>query len=409
MYIKSLELKNIGPFDSGKLEFAYDPSDPGGHPVTIITGVNGAGKSIVIDAIRAALSGQQLERNIVADEDDFFIKMNVELNGESLRLSTSEFGGNHIKEADYFGIARYFQRAYKKSDDIQPWIVDYWSSRMPSDSFSVSSIGNIVHEEVLHNVLLGKKSNVELTKFLCHIDYLRSSDVPAEKELGEFIYNAVKQTINSCLDNGSFKYIRRTDLQPIIEQNGHEITLEKLSSGNIFLIEHLVLLICKMYSLSVLLRIPTAEILKSRGLLLIDEIETHLHPRWQKSVLPIIRSLFPNLQIILTTHSPFVLSSLPGVRIYTCKPRPGHSEIVDETDVYSNLPVDEILLSDVFNVSPFNNDITKLMEERKAAIKAGKNDEVEDIESKLTDINPEYFSYMSDIDKELDRLTDSIK
>lgn len=402
MYIKTLELKNIGPFDSGRLEFACDTNTPEEHPVTIITGVNGAGKSIVIDAIRAALSGQAIERNIVADESDFFIKMDV-CDGQKLKhLITNRFRGNRIKAADN-NISARFILEYQKDDLIQPWIVDYWSSRMPVDSFTIKNIGSIDHHALLTNVMLGKKSNVDLTNFLCHIDYLRSSDVTTEKELGEFVYETVKQTINSCIDNGEFKYIRRTDLQPIIEQNGHEITLEKLSSGNIFLIEHLVLLICKLYSLSILRNLPPEEMLKSPGLLLIDEIETHLHPKWQKSILQIIRSLFPNLQIILTTHSPFILSSLPGVRIYTCKPETGHSRIVDETDVYSNMPVDEILLSDAFNVSPFNNAITDLMRDRKEAIKKGDSEKAGQIEAELTNVNPEYFSFLR-IDDELRKI-----
>ena len=45
--------------------------ETGEEPVTIITGRNGAGKSIIIDAIRAALSGTGVERNIVANNDDF--------------------------------------------------------------------------------------------------------------------------------------------------------------------------------------------------------------------------------------------------------------------------------------------------------------------------------------------------
>ena len=411
MYIKNIEIKNIGPFDSGKIEFAWNPADESGHPVTIITGVNGAGKSIIIDALRAALSGQKLERDIVADEDDFFIKLDVIRNGVLSEIKTSKYLNSAIKPADYMNIGIYLCTGYRKEDEVQPWIVDYWSSKMPTDSFALSNIGSIKHENVLAGVMLGKKSNLELTKFLCHIDYLRSSDVPSEKELGEYIFGAVKEAINRCLDNGKFKYIRRTDLQPIIEQNGKEVTLEKLSSGNIFLIEHIVLLMCKMYSLSVLLNLPPAEMLKSKGLLLIDEVETHLHPKWQKSILPIIRSLFPNLQLILTTHSAFVLSSLPGVRIYTCKPGVGHSQIVDETDVYSSLPVDEVLLSDTFNVTPFNNDITEMMRTRKSALKEGDDEEVKRIESKLVDINPKYFSYMEnrEIDDLLKNITDGVE
>jgi predicted ATP-binding protein involved in virulence len=50
--------------------------------------------------------------------------------------------------------------------------------------------------------------------------------------------------------------------------------------------------------------------LDAPGLLLIDEIELHLHPGWQQSVLPNLRAVFPNTQLILTTHSPQVLTTV---------------------------------------------------------------------------------------------------
>lgn len=185
--------------------------------------------------------------------------------------------------------------------------------------------------------------------------------MPSEKELGNLMYEKMKGVIDQCLDNGSFKYVRRTDLTPIIEQNGVELSFDKLSSGNLFLIEHLLLLMCKMYSISVLNQLPVNRIFGISGLLLIDEIETHLHPKWQKKILGIIRNLFPNLQIILTTHSPFVVASMDGARIYTCVPHTGYSELRDETERYGHMPVEEILMSDIFGVYHFNDQITGLM------------------------------------------------
>ena len=52
------------------------------------------------------------------------------------------------------------------------------------------------------------------------------------------------------------------------------------------------------------------------GLVLIDEIETHLHVELQKKIVPILMDLFPNLQFVLTTHSPFILNSTPKAVIY---------------------------------------------------------------------------------------------
>ena len=48
------------------------------------------------------------------------------------------------------------------------------------------------------------------------------------------------------------------------------------------------------------------------GIVLVDEIEQHLHPKWQRTLLPTLSKLFPNLQFIVTTHSPQVLSYVPN-------------------------------------------------------------------------------------------------
>lgn len=57
------------------------------------------------------------------------------------------------------------------------------------------------------------------------------------------------------------------------------------------------------------------------GIVLIDEIETHLHLELQKKILPVLTKLFPNIQFIVSTHSPFVLNSLNHVVIYDLEKR----------------------------------------------------------------------------------------
>lgn len=396
MIIRSLHIRNVGPFREADVDFSSLMDDSNSiQPITIITGANGAGKSIVIDSIRAILSGDRLERNIVANDQDFCVAIDTQYDGGGTKLlSAHSMEDGHLEWVDYANLNKYFLQGYELSGRVYGWVVDYWSSKLPSDSFSIKNLVNIEHEKVLMGALLGKKSNIALTNFICQADYLRSSEMPEEQVLGESLYNAVKTIVNECLDNGEFKYVRRSDCTPIVEQNGHLLSLEKLSSGNIFLIEHLLMLLCKMYSVCVLTQSDPKEICNIPGLLLIDEIENHLHPKWQKKVVGIIRRTFPNLQIILTTHSPFVVSSVDNARIYTCVSKGDHSVIEDETDKYSHMPVEEILASDVFAVSSFNDEITALMQKRKSLYQEGKKQDAEAIEKRLVEINPEYFAYL---------------
>jgi predicted ATP-binding protein involved in virulence len=52
------------------------------------------------------------------------------------------------------------------------------------------------------------------------------------------------------------------------------------------------------------------------GIVLIDEIETHLHLELQKKIMNLLTTVFPNIQFIVSTHSPFILSSMENVAIY---------------------------------------------------------------------------------------------
>ncbi|MBK7761257.1 MAG: AAA family ATPase [Deltaproteobacteria bacterium] len=47
-----------------------------------------------------------------------------------------------------------------------------------------------------------------------------------------------------------------------------------------------------------------------QGLALIDEIDLHIHPKWQVRIVPALKRLFPKMQFIVTTHSPLVLTGL---------------------------------------------------------------------------------------------------
>ena len=64
---------------------------------------------------------------------------------------------------------------------------------------------------------------------------------------------------------------------------------------------------------------PKGEWWEMPFVLLIDEIENHLHPTWQRRVIPALRKFFPNIQIIATTHSPFVVAGLKAGQVHLLK------------------------------------------------------------------------------------------
>jgi ABC-type glutathione transport system ATPase component len=98
--------------------------------------------------------------------------------------------------------------------------------------------------------------------------------------------------------------------------------------------------------------------------LLLDEVDAHLHPRWQRSILPSIRQALPNVQVFATSHSPFVIASCPGARIHVL-------ELNEDGTAYNrppeDAPIGESILAtmkDIFGVSSrFDIETEKLLEE----------------------------------------------
>ncbi|NWJ95594.1 MAG: AAA family ATPase [Chloroflexi bacterium] len=83
---------------------------------------------------------------------------------------------------------------------------------------------------------------------------------------------------------------------------------------------------------------PSAEEpLKGKGIILIDELDLHLHPKWQRSIVEYLQKTFPNLQFITTTHSPFIIQSLKPGQLINLDP-----ESYDEEYEYANKSIEDI-------------------------------------------------------------------
>lgn len=394
MRIHNLTLKNIGPFREANLDF--DKINENDSPVTIITGENGTGKTIILDAIRGLLLGKyaglQIKRNIIQNKNDFFAKINLSLpNQNSFLLGSETLSENKYFITNNIPINSDFVKNTNRR--ITNWIVNYWTSQTANDSFELKSFTNPIYEDYLVGALDGVQKNVEVTQLICAWDYLKSSDSPKEKAEGEFLFNILKKIIKLSLIDGQFEYVERRTFTPIVSQTGYQVSLDKLSSGNLYLIQRLVSLLGQMYAVHVLNNGKIEDICKTSGLLLIDEAENHLHPKWQKTFLSSILEIFPNLQIIVTTHSPFIVSSVKNARVYVCKSMKDYSIVVEETDEYINKPVEEILLSAAFDTNNFGEEITELLNARIQAITDNNDAKKTEIESELLRRNPEYFSY----------------
>jgi predicted ATP-binding protein involved in virulence len=149
-----------------------------------------------------------------------------------------------------------------------------------------------------------------------------------------------------------------------INQNGRKFGFNELSDGYSAIIDIVADLIIKMQDQNSLTRAYEKE-----GIVLIDEVETHLHLKLQRLILPMLTKIFPNIQFIVTTHSPFVLSSLDNAIAYDLEKR---SRLENLTE-YSY----EALAEGYFKVETESNFLISKLEKFKKLSEIPKKDSAE--------------------------------
>jgi AAA15 family ATPase/GTPase len=111
----------------------------------------------------------------------------------------------------------------------------------------------------------------------------------------------------------------------------------------------------------------TYDAYKIPGIVLIDEIETHLHISLQKNILPFLTELFPNIQFIVSTHSPFIINSTSNTIVFDLE----RQLRLDDPSQYSM----EGIVEGYFDQDKYSEELkTRLNEFDFLSLKEGKND-----------------------------------
>lgn len=108
-----------------------------------------------------------------------------------------------------------------------------------------------------------------------------------------------------------------------ITKNHQDLKLEQLSDGE----KMLLMLVTDLARRLAIANPNSSDALKGEGIVLIDEIDLHLHPQWQRTVIRSLTQTFPNCQFIVTTHSPQVLSGVRRENVFMLE----NYEIVEST------------------------------------------------------------------------------
>ena len=90
--------------------------------------------------------------------------------------------------------------------------------------------------------------------------------------------------------------------------------------------------------------------LQAPAVCLVDEIDLHLHPQWQRTIVKTLLDTFPNVQFIVTAHSPIMVQASAGHNIVLLRrnQETGFVDIVNDVDEIANWRLDQILTSELF-------------------------------------------------------------
>ena len=331
--LNRLSVRNFRKFESYEIDF--DPH------LTVLVGDNGSGKSTIIDAASIALGSlfQKLEnaaapsispddacrvlvaQGDMADVQSQFpvcieargiahgdeIQWSRALNGTKARMTKTD-------ASSIIGVGECYQKRVADGDSslVLPILARYGTDRLwkqsgkspdilPSRTRGYSDALHAASNEARMNAWFRKQSIWEWQN-------KRESD----------LFNAVKKALASCFEAASSASGAMIDFDAELQQlvfayrdsNGayRRDGLRSMSDGYR---STLSLIADIAYRMATLNPAMGKGVLETPGAVMIDEIDLHLHPRWQARILEDLINIFPNVQFITTTHSPLVVASVP--------------------------------------------------------------------------------------------------
>ncbi|MTJ28469.1 AAA family ATPase [Aphanizomenon sp. UHCC 0183] len=376
MRIEELHLQNFRGFRELKLTLPPD--------LAVFIGVNGSGKSSILDSIAILLSqfvadvSVHYESRLYIEEDDIqitsnevFLSTRVEVDSNNKlwwEVSQDRKMGMQSTKGDLFNylLERLLNEVIpihdderilqinNKNDLILPIIVFYHTDRILIKSSAIKDMSEEERENTYdNNRLIGYQTafsgNINdfrdfLYWFKEEEEYENEVRLRQDTNLRNPRLEIIRKALETFLEGfpntqfsdlhivrvsssreGGIRRLSKPSL--VIKKNGENFKLDQLSNGEKTLLMIVVDIARRLAILNPSITNPSELLEKGTGIILIDEIDLHLHPQWQRIVIPSFRKTFPNCQFIVTTHSPQVLSEVNRENVFILE----DSEIVELT------------------------------------------------------------------------------
>ncbi len=383
MFLNSLNLQNFRKFSDLKIEFK--------SKLTVLVGANGSGKSTVLEAatiavgtIIAAMDGLtnygikktdahykcfDLGSNVdVQDQFPVVITAEGRVDGKKISwtrsLNSANSRGGLAAAKELTAIAKEYQERMRSGDiELRLPIVSYYGTgrlwaqhrEKKDDTFKKNTRTNGYLDS-----LDGAANNKLMMKWF---QKMTIQQLQRGQEIPEFIAvkMAVEQVFASItgfsnvmvqfnLDTGEL------DILYFDENKNHvRMPMSALSDGYRCMISLIADIAYRMATLNP--QLLDKVLTETEGIILIDEIDLHLHPAWQKRILKDLTDVFPKVQFIVTTHAPEVINSVGRESIVILRDNEGVSAANETYGKDANT-----ILREVMEVSARPEEIEKLFE-----------------------------------------------
>ena len=250
----------------------------------ILTGKNGSGKTSVLDMLSKYLDGV---------------------------VSILDFEGEH------YGVDLTFNNdipsIYKCFNEGKLVLAYYKADRI----FQIEEVKNVEKINLNDKYSIDEKPSSKFVKYLVDLKVTQALALTGgKKEKAKQIekwFQSLEDYLKVIFDEDSLKLVFDEDQFNfhISMNNRDDFDFNTLSSGYSAVLDIVVDLIMRMEKTS-----NRKFEYDMSGIVLIDEIETHLHLELQKNIMNLLTTIFPNIQFIVTTHSPFILNSMDNAVIY---------------------------------------------------------------------------------------------
>lgn len=279
-YIDKISIENFYSVKEISLEF-QDSKE------VYFLGENGDGKTLLLMAIYLAFNGNyiltktdQEETGKIADIlRDASERQSGELRLKGYAKDGSEYNpqkGNHIKNMYAYGT----HRGRYSSDTPEMY---GFMSLFDFDKTLIDPVEWLKDQKLLELENADKTKNNSSTLNL------------AVSELQNIFYELLERNVKIEIEGTDVYFIEK----------GYKLRFDELSEGY----RSVILFVCDiLYRLTSDINAKKKQdIRSSKGIVLVDEIDLHLHPKWQRVIIKKLRDLFPNIQFFFTTHSPTII------------------------------------------------------------------------------------------------------